>query len=238
MMKAQADGRDIYLALLDWRNTPSEGMGSSPAQRLFGRRTRTLLPSSERLLKPKIVTGVSDKLVARQRRQAKFYNKGAKDLPALSKGDTVMMEPITGHSGWKRAVVTECLGNRSYNIRTASGGVYRRNRRQLRYCPMQVGLQPRSTRSGSSTVNRSVDDDYMFIHIPNTASNQTARPSTPPTTGQLPARTRSPYLFRNRASSALPNTASNQTARPPTPTTGQLRARTRSPYLLRNRAST
>ena len=52
MIKAQADGRDIYLAFLDWRNTPTEEMGSSPAQRLLGRRTRTLLPSSERLLKP------------------------------------------------------------------------------------------------------------------------------------------------------------------------------------------
>ena len=26
-----------YQALLDWRNTPTEGIGTSPAQRLFGR---------------------------------------------------------------------------------------------------------------------------------------------------------------------------------------------------------
>ena len=36
--KALHAGADPYLALLDWRNTPTEGVGSSPAQRLFGRR--------------------------------------------------------------------------------------------------------------------------------------------------------------------------------------------------------
>ena len=42
--KAKQAGTDIYLSLLDWRNTLSEGMSSSPAQRMFGRRGRTLLP--------------------------------------------------------------------------------------------------------------------------------------------------------------------------------------------------
>ena len=39
MQKAAESKSDPYLSLLDWRNTPSEGLGSSPAQRLFSRRT-------------------------------------------------------------------------------------------------------------------------------------------------------------------------------------------------------
>lgn len=35
--KAKANGQDPLLALLDWRNTPTEGIGTSPAQRLIGR---------------------------------------------------------------------------------------------------------------------------------------------------------------------------------------------------------
>ena len=31
-------------ALLDWQNTPADGVGTSLAQRLMGRRCRTLLP--------------------------------------------------------------------------------------------------------------------------------------------------------------------------------------------------
>ena len=39
MKKAASTNSDFQLALLDWRNTPTEGMQSSPAQRKFGRRT-------------------------------------------------------------------------------------------------------------------------------------------------------------------------------------------------------
>ena len=53
LKKSKAARSDIYLALLEWRNTPSEGLQSSPAQRMFGRRTRTLIPTTSELLKPK-----------------------------------------------------------------------------------------------------------------------------------------------------------------------------------------
>ena len=53
MKKAKQAGTDIYFSLLDWRNTPSEGISSSPAQKMFGRRTRTLLPTTRYLLKPR-----------------------------------------------------------------------------------------------------------------------------------------------------------------------------------------
>ena len=44
--------------LLDWRNTPTStaGIGRSPAQRLMGRRCRTLLPVAANLLKPRYDT--------------------------------------------------------------------------------------------------------------------------------------------------------------------------------------
>ena len=41
------------MALLDHRNTPSQGLDESPAQRLFDRRTRTKLPTVAKLLEPK-----------------------------------------------------------------------------------------------------------------------------------------------------------------------------------------
>ena len=52
LMKAKEDKKDPLLAILDWRNTPSEGFSTSPAQRLMGRRTRTLLPTADKLLRP------------------------------------------------------------------------------------------------------------------------------------------------------------------------------------------
>ena len=54
LKKSKTSRSDIYLVLLKCRNTPSEGLQSTPAQRMFGRRTRTLIPTtSELLMKPK-----------------------------------------------------------------------------------------------------------------------------------------------------------------------------------------
>ena len=50
--KSQETRQSEFQALLDWRNTPTEGLGSSPAQRFLGRRCRTLLPMTETLLTP------------------------------------------------------------------------------------------------------------------------------------------------------------------------------------------
>ncbi|KAI4887128.1 hypothetical protein NFI96_019030, partial [Prochilodus magdalenae] len=52
--QSQMAGQDPYLALLDHRNTPSQGLDTSPAQRLLSRRTRTLLPTKASLLRPKV----------------------------------------------------------------------------------------------------------------------------------------------------------------------------------------
>ena len=42
---------DPYLALLEWRNTPTVGFAASPCQRLFSRRTRGAVPNSSRNLR-------------------------------------------------------------------------------------------------------------------------------------------------------------------------------------------
>ena len=53
MKKAKQEGTDIYLSLLDWRNTPSEGMSSSPAQRMFWTHNKNTAPYHQLLVKTK-----------------------------------------------------------------------------------------------------------------------------------------------------------------------------------------
>ena len=55
LRKAKDAKTDPYLAILDCRNTPTQGIDSSPAQRLMNRRTKTLLPMVGELLKPRNV---------------------------------------------------------------------------------------------------------------------------------------------------------------------------------------
>ena len=135
LKKSIRAGTDPYLAVLDYRNTPTQGMTTSPAQRLMSRRTKTLLPTTQSLLLPRTINLEVEKKELRQRQQAqaKYYNRSAKDLPSLSEGDVVRMKPFKlGDKSWRKAKVTARLDERSYTVETDNGAVYRRNRQHLR----------------------------------------------------------------------------------------------------------
>ena len=132
LKKAKFDHKDPYLALLDWRNTPTEGLDSSPVQRLMGRRTRTLLPTSARLLKPKLPEPVKELVTKKREKQAHYYNKGAKRLKELKQGDIVRTkpDPKDRKKVWKKATCLQEVAPRSYEVEI-EGKRYRRNRKDL-----------------------------------------------------------------------------------------------------------
>ncbi|KAL8589341.1 hypothetical protein ACOMHN_052344 [Nucella lapillus] len=141
---------DQFLALLNYRNTPSQSTGTSPAQRFFNRRTRMLLPTCENLLKPKLnLEADIQKLRIDQKRQKKNFDKQAKDLPPLEEGDAVVMQPLKlGKKKWTRATVISSNG-RSYNIEAEDGTIYRRNRVHLKKTPDQSSAPQLDTRQPS-----------------------------------------------------------------------------------------
>ena len=123
---------DIYINLLIWRNTPTEGLDSSPAQRLFGHRTRTDMPTSATLLKPQLVDNVKQNKERMKGKQETNYNKGAQDLSDLNVGDSVRVKLHSDQKEWERAKLMSNPAIRSYVVKTADGRLYRRNRRQLK----------------------------------------------------------------------------------------------------------
>ena len=131
--KTQKDGTDIHKAILDWRNTPTVGMNSSPAQRLMSRQTQTLLPTSEHLLQPEVVPDVHDKITQKRQQAKKLYDKHAKPLPQLEIGEPVYVKllPQTNNKTWKEGVCTEKLSQRSYKV-AIDGKTVRRNRIHLK----------------------------------------------------------------------------------------------------------
>lgn len=52
LKKAYEDQQDPYLAIIELRNLPLQGIGMSPMQLLMGRKAKTLIPSKSSLLKP------------------------------------------------------------------------------------------------------------------------------------------------------------------------------------------
>lgn len=131
--KAASAGDDPWLAILQWRNTPSEGMHSSPAQRLMSRRLKTPLPVADALLEPRVVTGVSDRIRGKHQSAKLWYDKSARDLPELCIGQDIRMKPLPGDrtGRWRRGVCLRQVGPRSYLV-DVEGALYRRNRVDLR----------------------------------------------------------------------------------------------------------
>ena len=94
--KRRESGQSEFLALLDWRNMPTEGVGTSPAQRLMGRRCKTLLPVAGTLLQPRYSTEEETRaLMGKKKQQQFYYNKHTKPLQPIDQGETVRMSSCT-----------------------------------------------------------------------------------------------------------------------------------------------
>lgn len=135
--KSKKDKTDPYMAMLDWRNTPGEIVKSSPVQRLYGRRTRTLLPLTTKLLEPNVVPNSQTRkeIERRKDKQQQYYDKGTKALAELMPGETVRIKPTEFGKEWTKASVQDKVNIRSYTVKTEDGSVYRRNRHHLKKTP-------------------------------------------------------------------------------------------------------
>ena len=66
LRKVKRSKLNFYEALLVWGNTPTEGVNVSPSQRLFSRRTKTKLPTTEKLLVPNVLRHVSESVTRKR----------------------------------------------------------------------------------------------------------------------------------------------------------------------------
>ena len=175
--KATKAKSDIYLAILDHRNTPTQGMQASPAQILMNRRTKTLLSTTASLLKP--ATTYNPELKHMNKKRQEFYfNKSAKDLDSLDEGQTVRMKPYQkGKTEWKKAVITKRLDERSYELET-DNQTYRRNRVDLKpvklpetpRTPEKIVIIPKQNDNASTSVSKTVSNTPILSNTPNTAA--------------------------------------------------------------------
>ena len=121
--------------LIEFRNTPRQS-GKSPAEILYGREIRSLVPQIP----------LKDSWIAVQnrhdysRKAEDNYNTTAKDLKPIAIGKEVYVQDDLSLRWDRTGTIVEYLGRRSYRIRLPSGRTLIRNRRFLR--PMPVQKQP------------------------------------------------------------------------------------------------
>lgn len=144
LIKAKESDTDPYLALLQYRNTPRDNLGS-PAQRLFNRQTKTTLPVTETSLKPKIIPDVSKNLLQCREQQKKYYDRNARiKNDNFKKGDSVRYQMSRGEN-WKLGqIVNQDNRPRSFTINTEEGRNIQRNTSMLRKTREEYKLKPRN----------------------------------------------------------------------------------------------
>lgn len=130
LKKAEESGRDPYLSLLEYRNSPLESVKKSPAQLLMSRRLKSRLPTTTPLLQPEIQVNVAAGLRAKQKIQKQYYDVGSRVLPPLQKGEKARMQR---EGKWSPVTIIAQHGTapQSYLVQTPDGRIYRRNRRHL-----------------------------------------------------------------------------------------------------------
>ena len=122
---------DPYLGLLNWRNTPTEGLSTSPAQRLFGRQTKTILPTTKNVLQ---YEHSAEQKAAKEGRKQQVADRyiHRRELKPLGVGAKVRVQPTQpGKHEWEEGLVMEILPKRNYCVKTNTGKKLR-NRRLLR----------------------------------------------------------------------------------------------------------
>ena len=133
MRKSSAAREEPYLGLLSIRNTPTEGLDTSPAQRIFGRRTKTLMPTLNNQLETPTVKDNHYK-IERKRIQTASKQTKYTSLQPLAIGDNVRMQPLQSFQReWKQATVSQKLPHRNYEVVADDGKTYKRNRQFLRH---------------------------------------------------------------------------------------------------------
>lgn len=125
--KGRLDSDAFYMGLAELRNSPRLD-GPSPAQLMFGRQTRTLMP-----VHPSALYFKEEKDSRAKEKYEEQYNRRSRQLPQLPVGAKVWVQNPKSKRWDTHAVIVEQMpGSRSYKVKADKGGVYHRNRRHIR----------------------------------------------------------------------------------------------------------
>lgn len=131
LKKCCAEGGNLDMYLLKYRNTPIADIGLSPAQILFNRRLKDNLPTVGTLLEPKLINkkDFHKTLQLRQEKQKLYYDKHTKILPEGNVGNKILFRL---NDNWENGTIQKtCDAPRSFIVGDDSGKLYRRNRQHI-----------------------------------------------------------------------------------------------------------
>nr|XP_022314409.1 uncharacterized protein K02A2.6-like [Crassostrea virginica] len=139
LVKCVQDHSDQYEALMEQRITPRQDTGLSPAEMLFGRSTRTLIPNLK-LKTQRVHRNVKRKRRNRRDTVKRSYDRRARNLSKLQSGQSIYFQKKV-NDAWQPGKVVDEIKNRSYQVQSADGAFYRRNRVHIRPTNVNVHIR-------------------------------------------------------------------------------------------------
>ena len=129
--KANDTKRSEQLALLEWNNTISEGEQVSPSEKLFGRKTRTMLPIVKKLLLPR--EDRKEEILDMKKRKEKqiyYYDKSTRNYERIKTNENVHVK-LNGDKTWSKGRMKEEISDRKYIVEI-NNKEYIRNRKHIK----------------------------------------------------------------------------------------------------------
>ena len=151
-------------AILQYRNTPMQSTGLSPAIALFGHPIRDFIPVTKANYSPSIqwekkLQDREEKAVKASDREREKWSRGARQQDHLRVGHVVALQNLAGNYPlkWNRSgVVVEVLGNDQYSVKVdGTGRLTLRNRKHLKPIGYREPADPFPTRVVTGPVSAS-----------------------------------------------------------------------------------
>ena len=177
MKKCVYDNRDIYLALLQYRNTPISNKIKSPAQLLMSRRLRDNLPIKNNLLKPNRnnYRCIKQNLLVQQQKQKKYYDyKTRFNNSNFEANQKVLFKQKLSNDKWEKGLIKSKLNDRprSYKVQMDNGNVLTRNKQFIQVAPEEELDSTNNDISSDSTgIDNSLEISREVYNVPPTTSS-------------------------------------------------------------------
>ncbi|XP_055584965.1 uncharacterized protein K02A2.6-like [Uranotaenia lowii] len=164
LRKCAEDQSDIYLALIQARNTPRSESIPSPNERLMGRLVRSNLPITKEALRPKVFDNVREAIISERDQQKQYANRSARIPPQFCTGEKVQLQDPKSKLWSYGEVLQRLEDGRSYIVSDGEKTL-RRNTHHLRrsnvHEPSTHHKSPESNIEGSEILAESQVEERL-----------------------------------------------------------------------------
>lgn len=153
--KINYEEKKLWYSILEYRNSPLEGVNLSPAQLMFNRRLRTRIPVCKELLKPELYDSdmIKKAIDSNKVKQEYYYNKTAKerDFEKIRSAKEVY---VFFNNSWQKGINSgEADTPRSLKVKLPNGSIIKRNTKWLKVVEENELREEKESKRGNETDN-------------------------------------------------------------------------------------